>query len=82
MASGHTEGQRSGGSLDALRHHTRLYRRLLGAQARSQGAYRTSFLLDSLGTLLITAAESAALALILPRLGSLSGWTLGDTDSD
>ncbi|MGM9321305.1 ABC transporter permease [Deinococcus aquaticus] len=62
----------------SLRHHTRLYFRLLGAQVRSQGAYRTSFLLDSLGTLLITAAEFAALALVLPRFGSLSGWTLGE----
>lgn len=61
-----------------LRHLLSLYVRLLGAQVRSQGAHRTSFLLDALGSMLITAAEFAALALVLPRFGGLNGWTLGE----
>lgn len=61
-----------------FRHHLTLYARLLGAQIRSEGAHRTSFMLDALGSLLITAAEFAALALVLPRFGGLGGWTLGE----
>ncbi|GGK13139.1 ABC transporter permease [Deinococcus malanensis] len=60
-----------------------LYLRLLGAQARSQGAYRVSFALDALSAMLITATEFAAFALVLPRFGALTGqhgvvWTLGE----
>ncbi|ACO45667.1 ABC-2 family transporter protein [Deinococcus deserti] len=60
-----------------------LYLRLLGAQARSQGAYRVSFALDALSAMLITAAEFAAFALVLPRFGAMTGqhgvaWTLGE----
>lgn len=61
-----------------LRHHLKLYALLLRAQARSQGAYRVAFALDALAALLITAAEFAAFALVLPRFGSLSGWTLAE----
>ncbi|WP_369409436.1 ABC transporter permease [Deinococcus arboris] len=59
-------------------HHGALYLRLLGAQVRSQATYRTALLLDALGTMLITAAEFAALALVLPRFGGLGGWSLGE----
>lgn len=59
-------------------HHLRLYVRLLGAQARSQGVYRVAFALDALAAALLTGAEYAAFALVLPRFGSLSGWTLGE----
>lgn len=60
------------------RHHFRLYRRLLGAQARSQLVYRTAFLLDAAAAALVTATEFAAFALVLPRFGSFSGWSLGE----
>ncbi|QFP77361.1 ABC transporter permease [Deinococcus sp. AJ005] len=59
-------------------YHLRLYFLLLRAQARSQAVYRVSFALDALGSALITLAEFAAFALVLPRFGSLSGWTLGE----
>ena len=55
-----------------------LYFLLLRAQARSQGVYRVSFALDALAAALITASEFAAFALVLPRFGTLSGWTLGE----
>ncbi|RJF71264.1 ABC transporter permease [Deinococcus cavernae] len=61
-----------------FRHHLRLYFLLLGAQVRSQGVYRVSFALDAASSALITLAEFAAFALVLPRFGSLSGWTLGE----
>ncbi|OLV17010.1 ABC transporter permease [Deinococcus marmoris] len=59
-------------------YHLHLYFLLLRAQARSQAVYRVSFALDALGSALITLAEFAAFALVLPRFGSLSGWTLGE----
>lgn len=58
--------------------YLRLYFLLLRAQARSQGVYRLSFALDAVAAALITASEFAAFALVLPRFGSLSGWTLGE----
>ena len=63
---------------DNFRHHVRLYFLLLRAQMRSQGIYRVSFALDAASAALITLAEFAAFALVLPRFGSLSGWTLGE----
>lgn len=56
----------------------RLYFRLLGAQVRSQLVYRTAFALDALAAALVTGAEFAAFALVLPRFDSLGGWTLGE----
>lgn len=56
----------------------RLYLRLLGAQVRSQLVYRTAFALDALAAALVTGAEFAAFALVLPRFDSLGGWTLGE----
>lgn len=66
------------GILNLAAHHLRLYFLLLRAQARSQGVYRISFAFDALAAALITAAEFAAFALVLPRFGSLSGWSLGE----
>ncbi|BDP40717.1 ABC transporter permease [Deinococcus aetherius] len=62
----------------SARHLLRLYFRLLGAQVRSQLVYRTAFALDALAAALITGAEFAAFALVLPRFGGLGGWTLGE----
>lgn len=58
----------------SARHLLRLYFRLLGAQVRSQLVYRTAFALDALAAALITGAEFAAFALVLPRFG---GWVGG-----
>ena len=68
----------SPGPLPSAVRHLHLYFLLLRAQARSQGAYRVSFALDALAAALITASEFAAFALVLPRFGTLSGWTLGE----
>ncbi|MBZ9714341.1 ABC transporter permease [Deinococcus multiflagellatus] len=65
-------------ALRSAAHYLQLYGRLLGAQVRSQATYRGALVLDALGTLLITAAEFGALALVLPRFGGLGGWTLGE----
>ncbi|CAM3230808.1 ABC-2 family transporter protein [Deinococcus saxicola] len=70
-------GQKEGLFSSAV-YHLHLYFLLLRAQARSQAVYRVSFALDALGSALITLAEFAAFALVLPRFGSLSGWTLGE----
>lgn len=66
------------GFLTDLRHYTLLYLRLIRAQMRSQGIYRVSFALDAASAALITLAEFAAFALVLPLFGSFSGWTLGE----
>lgn len=73
-------GQRSarGRSLRSALRTLHLYFRLLGAQIRSQLAYPTAFALDALAAALVTAAEFAAFALVLPRFGGLDGWTLGE----
>jgi ABC-2 type transport system permease protein len=55
-----------------------IYRRLLGAQIRSQMQYRTTFLLEFIGAILITILEYASLALVFDRFGSLQGWSLGE----
>ena len=55
-----------------------IYRRLLGAQIRSQMQYRASFLLEFIGAILITVLEFASLALVFDRFGSLKGWSLGE----
>ncbi|GGL70503.1 ABC transporter permease [Deinococcus aerolatus] len=66
------------GRLASAIHHLRLYFLLLRAQARSQAVYRVSFALDAVGSAFITLSEFAAFVLVLPRFGSLSGWTLGE----
>ncbi|CAM3880400.1 ABC transporter permease [Deinococcus frigens] len=70
-------GQREGLFSSAV-YHLHLYFLLLRAQARSQAVYRLSFALDAVGSALITLAEFAAFALVIPRFGTLSGWTLGE----
>ncbi|QBY10265.1 ABC transporter permease [Deinococcus metallilatus] len=64
--------------LPSALHLLRLYFRLLGAQVRSQLAYPTAFVLDALAAALVTGAEFSAFALVLPRFGGLTGWTLGE----
>jgi ABC-2 type transport system permease protein len=61
-----------------MRHTLGSYRRLLGAQLRSQLQYRASFMVDLLGTAVITLIEFGSLALVFGRFGELDGWTLGE----
>ena len=61
-----------------MRHTLGSYRRLLGAQLRSQLQYRASFVHDVLATMLITVTEFGAIALVFGRFGDIQGWTLGE----
>jgi ABC-2 type transport system permease protein len=59
-------------------HELELYWRLIGVQIRSQLQYRLAFLLDVLGTSLVTALNFITLAFIFQRFGSIAGWSLGE----
>lgn len=61
-----------------MRHTLGCYRRLLGAQPRSQLQYRASFVFGVLATMLITLTEFGAIALVFGRFGDVQGWTLGE----
>ena len=61
-----------------LRRHLDLYRRLVGAQIRSQAQYRVAFLIDVLGTALSVGSFFLSIALVLQRFGNLGGWTLAE----
>jgi ABC-2 type transport system permease protein len=55
-----------------------IYRRLIAVRIRSQLQYRFSFLLDTVATLVGTAASMATLALIFQRFDNIGGWRLGE----
>lgn len=55
-----------------------LYCHLIGVQIRGQLQYRLPFLLDLLGTGLVTLLMFGTLALLLQRFDSIGGWTLGE----
>ncbi len=56
----------------------RLYWRLVGASARAQMQYKTSFILATLGTFAANIAEFGALLVLYYRIPHLAGWTLGE----
>lgn len=53
-----------------------LYCRYIGTSIRSQMQYRVTFLLQTLGMLLITGIEFLGLWALFTRFGGLCGWTL------
>lgn len=55
--------------------HWRLYRRLIGAQIRSEWQYRTSFVFFVSAQALVTALELAAIVIILDVVPDLGGWS-------
>jgi ABC-2 type transport system permease protein len=59
-----------------VKHTLRIYWRLLGVLLRSQMQYRTSFLLDVMGTGMIVLLEFGSLALVLQKFNNIQGWTL------
>ncbi|MER7456468.1 ABC-2 family transporter protein [Micromonospora sp. NPDC126480] len=63
---------RSGGALTA-------YRALLGAQARAQAAYRTSFVVDLLGNVGSTVFDVVTVLVIFGVTRELGGFTLAET---
>ncbi len=54
-----------------------LYRRLVGVSIRSQLQYRLSFVMQTIGHLLLTGGEFLALWALFARFGSMDGWELG-----
>ena len=63
------------GPVAELRAHWGLYRRLVGAQIRSEWQYRTSFVLFVTAQAMITALELAAIVIILDVVPDLGGWS-------
>ncbi|MCA9968975.1 MAG: ABC-2 family transporter protein [Anaerolineales bacterium] len=59
-------------------HTLGVYRRLLGAQIRSQMQYRVAFLMDLLAAALIVAVEFGSIALVLQRFEEIRGWTVAE----
>ena len=56
----------------------RLYGKYAGISIRGQLQYPASFVMQSIGGLLITGIEFLAIAALFARFGSLAGWTLGE----
>jgi ABC-2 type transport system permease protein len=54
----------------------RLYLRYVGVSVRAQLAYRLSLVMFTLGQLLVTGIEFAAIWALFDRFGSLRGWSL------
>ena len=53
-----------------------LYFRLIRIQLRIQLQYRSGFIMDTLGTIIITLAGFVTVALVLERFNNIAGWTL------
>jgi ABC-2 type transport system permease protein len=56
----------------------RLYLKYLGISVRSQLEYRASFLMFSMGQLLVTAVEFLSMWALFARFGGIGGWTLAE----
>jgi len=61
--------------LNALRHEFAIYRRLLAVRLHAQLQYKRSFILQTIGNLLITSVELVTLYILFQRFASLGGWT-------
>lgn len=64
--------------LDDARAYLALYRRLVGAQIRSEMQYRTSYVLRVIGSFLANIVDFAAVYVLLRRVPALAGWSLGE----
>lgn len=63
-------------ALATIRFNWFLYKRLIGAQVRSQMQYRTSFALESAATFLGNVLDFIVVLIFFTRLPTLGGWTL------
>ena len=54
------------------------YRRLVGARIRSQLQYRLSFVLNVIGTALISFLDFAAILILFGRVDALGGWSVAE----
>ncbi len=61
-----------------MRYYLSLYFRLIGAQVRSEMQYRTSFIADLLGNLLVTGLDFAMVVILLNRFSTIGGWALAE----
>lgn len=55
-----------------------VYRRMVGAQLRTQLEYRTSFVMETLSQIVVTFVDFAAIAVVFQQLPVLRGWALAD----
>jgi ABC-2 type transport system permease protein len=82
MRTGRRSGTRSSlgadGWLANWRHDVVLYRRLIGARMRSQMQYRTSFLLMTLVSFVVTGSDLLAILILFSYFGELAGWGAGE----
>jgi len=62
----------------SFRDELSICRRLLGARVRSQLQYRASFVLQSVGTLLVQGAELIAIMALFSTVDELAGWRSGE----
>lgn len=62
----------------SLGEYLALYRRLIGARARSQMQYRASFWLAAVGNVAVTLGDFVAIAVFFNRVPQLAGWSLGE----
>jgi ABC-2 type transport system permease protein len=61
-----------------MRHAVAMYARLIAIQIRSQAQYRSSFLLDSLASFIVSGSYYLTFVLALQRFDTLAGWNLGE----
>ena len=62
----------------ALTFHWRLYRRLVGAQIRSQTQYRASFLFDFASQFVGNIVDFAVVLVLFTQFPAIGGWSLGE----
>jgi ABC-2 type transport system permease protein len=59
-------------------HDLVVYRHLVGARARSEWQYRTSFVLFCLANALVVVSELAAVAVVMSNVDDLAGWSTAE----
>jgi ABC-2 type transport system permease protein len=78
LALGGTFGTRLRSAWTELREGAVLFRRLVGAQVRSQLQYRASFALQVVGQFAATCVDFISTAILMLRFREIDGWDLGD----
>ena len=63
--------------MQTLLYHLHLYRRLVGAQIRSQMQYRTSFIVDFVAAFFGNLLDFAAVAVFFTRFPAVGRWGVG-----
>jgi ABC-2 type transport system permease protein len=63
-------------SRSSLTFHWRLYRKLIGAQVRSQMQYRTSFVLEAIAQFVGNVLDFVVVVIFFARMPTLGGWSL------